>query len=74
MLWRTRISIDARRETSGESMGIMLASAAPFFAREESRPIAVDDALRRKTSVTFGDLNILGEVRETRSPPEKTGK
>ncbi|MEO6002357.1 MAG: hypothetical protein ABIZ04_16055 [Opitutus sp.] len=74
VLWRTRISIDARRETLGNAMAIMLTSAAPYFARDESRPIVVDDALRRKTSITFGDLENLGEVPEVRGPAKKTGK
>ncbi|MEO7599630.1 MAG: hypothetical protein ABIV50_11900 [Opitutus sp.] len=62
VLWRTRISIDARRETLPESMGVMLASAAPFFARNESRPVIVDDALRRQAAVRLGELKNLGEA------------
>ncbi len=59
VLWRTRISIDARRTTLPESMGLMIASAGPFFGREESRPIFVDDALRRNVHVEVGEATVI---------------
>jgi hypothetical protein len=62
LLWRTRMSIDARRHTLAETMGVMLASAAPYFAREESRPVFVDDTQRRKAKVKLGETRFLGEV------------
>jgi len=62
-LWRTRMSIEARGTSLAESMEVMLASAAPFFGREETRPVFVDDALRRKVEVRMEDIQIIdGDV------------
>jgi hypothetical protein len=62
-LWRTRMSIEARGTSLAESMEVMLASAAPFFGREEARPVFVDDARRRKVEVRMGDIQVIdGDV------------
>lgn len=65
-LWRTRMSIEARGTSLAESMEVMLASAAPFFGREEARPVFVDDARRRKVEVRMGDIRVIdGDVSLT---------
>ncbi|RXK56367.1 hypothetical protein ESB00_11000 [Oleiharenicola lentus] len=73
LVWRTRISIAARRTTLAESMGVMLASAAPYFGRNEARPVFVDDTLRRKVEVKMGDIQVIeSDVSAPDSPRPKS--
>ncbi len=69
LLWRTRISIDAHRTTLPDSMDLMIASAAPYFGKEESRPVFVDDNLRRKVEVEVGEATVI----ESDVPPPEGG-
>jgi len=70
LLWRTRISIDALHHTLPETMHVMLTSAAPFFAREEDRPVIVDDSLRRNATVSIPDFKVI-ETLPPSPQPEK---
>lgn len=69
LIWRTRLSIEAKGEDFGQSLGVMLASGAPFFGKDEAKPVVIDDALRRKTTVTTGELQVVGYEGE--KPPAK---
>lgn len=75
LLWRTRISIDARRRSLPESMHVMLASAAPFFATETDLPKFIEDADRRKAEVLIGTPTVVespaGEKAPPAAPPRK---
>ncbi len=62
LLWRTRISISSRRQSLPESMRIMLASAAPYFATETDLPRFIEDADRRKTEVTIGPATVVEDA------------
>lgn len=66
IIWRTRISIDSRRRTLPESMPVMLASAAPYFATETDLPRFIEDADRRKAEVLIGTPTIVDD------PPPRT--
>lgn len=59
LVWRTRISIDARRTTLVKSMDVMIASAAPFFGKNEDRPVVVDDTLRKNAEVEVGEATVI---------------
>lgn len=62
LIWRSRISIPARRTTLPESMGVMLTSAAPFFGRDVDRPLVVDDKVRRqRAEVIIGPTTVVEE-------------
>lgn len=61
LIWRTRFSIDARREDLPENLGLMFASAAPYFGRDEDRPITVNDEIRNAT-VKLGELKFLDDA------------
>ena len=65
VLWSTRISIPSRRRTLPESLHVMLASAAPYFATETDLPKFIEDADRRKTEVRVGTPTVVEE------PPAK---
>jgi hypothetical protein len=71
ILWRTRISIDARRRSLPESMHVMLASAAPYFATETDLPKFIEDADRRKAEVIIGTPTVVepGATEPARTPP-----
>jgi hypothetical protein len=69
LVWRTRISIDARRTDLVKSMGVMIASAGPFFGRHEDRPVVVDDMLRKNTQVDVGEATVVGT--DVPAPPAK---
>ena len=71
LLWRTRISIDARRHTLPDSLAVMLASAAPYFGRETEKPVVVDDAGRRNAEVIIGTPTVVPESPKESSPPAK---
>jgi hypothetical protein len=68
LVWRTRISIDTTRTNLVDNIPVMLASAAPYFARDEARPVIVDDNLRREATVKLGDIKFLGEVPAAGDP------
>jgi len=71
LVWRTRMSIDSHRETFGDNLPNMLASAAPYFGRNEDRPVIVDEAVRHAT-VKLGETKFLGEAPQPgNSPPSK---
>lgn len=62
LLWRTRISIPSRRTTLPESMGLMLASAAPFLGRDVDKPVVIDDRVRRqRAEVIIGPTTVVEE-------------
>jgi hypothetical protein len=63
IVWRTRISIDSRRHTLPESLRVMLASAAPHFARETEMPQFIEDADRRKAEVLIGTPTVVEEPK-----------
>jgi hypothetical protein len=69
LVWRTRISIDARRTDLVKSMGVMIASAGPFFGRHEDRPVVVDDILRKNAQVEVGEATVVED-----KPPKARGK
>ncbi len=74
LLWRTNISIDNRRTTLVETFGTMLASAAPYFGRENGINEYIDDKMRKsEASVTFGELKVL-ENGTVESKDEKKTK
>jgi hypothetical protein len=66
IVWRTRISIDSRRNTLPEAMRVMLASAAPYFATETDLPKFIEDADRRKAEVIIGTPTV---VDDKAAPP-----
>jgi len=61
LLWRTRISIDALREDLPSNLGMMIADAAPYFARDIDRPVTINDDVRR-ANVKLGELKFLDET------------
>lgn len=69
MLWRTRISISSRRQSLPESMKVMLASAAPYFATETDLPQFIEDADRRKTEVLIGTPTVVEDGKAETSQP-----
>lgn len=58
LLWRTRLSIDAYGWNLNKGLVPMLADAAPYFGRNEARPVLVNEQVR-KADVTLGELKIL---------------
>ncbi|MDB6113304.1 MAG: hypothetical protein JWQ62_249, partial [Lacunisphaera sp.] len=68
LLWRTRMSIYAMQGSLPEALPLMLASAAPYFARATAVPQFVDDAARRNPSVNLGPLQVL-EMDPARPAP-----
>ena len=61
IIWRTRISIDSRRRSLPESMHVMLASAAPYFATETDLPKFIEDVDRRKAEVLIGTPTVVDD-------------
>jgi hypothetical protein len=70
LIWRTRMSIDARRRTLPETMKIMLASAAPYFGTNTDLPQFIEDSDRRKAEVIIGTPKVV-EDEVTKTPPKK---
>jgi hypothetical protein len=54
LLWRTRMSIPSTHHSLPESIDVMLASAAPYLARESAAPVFINEADRRKAEVRVG--------------------
>jgi hypothetical protein len=72
LVWRTRISVYAHRQTLAEVLPVMLASAAPMFGIGSRKPVFIDDALRRKADVQIGELQVIDDhVPQAESPPAK---
>ncbi|MBI5768273.1 MAG: hypothetical protein HZA93_10795 [Verrucomicrobia bacterium] len=70
LIWRTRMSIDARRRTLPETMKVMLASAAPYFGTNTDLPQFIEDADRRKAEVIIGTPKVV-EDEVAKPPPKK---
>ncbi len=74
LLWRTNISIENRRTVLTETFPAMIASAAPYFGRENGLNEYIDDKMRKSdASVTYGELKVLenGTVGEEKKPEKK---
>ncbi len=69
IVWRTRISIDSRRNTLPEVMRVMLASAAPYFATETDLPKFIEDADRRKAEVIIGTPTVVDDQAPPSAAP-----
>ncbi len=65
IMWRTRISIDSRREELDDNLRLMISAAAPYFGRGEDLPITITEENRR-AGVKLGELKVVGET-----PPAK---
>lgn len=74
IIWRTRISIDSRRQDLPGSMRVMLGSAAPYFATETDLPKFIEDADRRKTEVIIGTPTVVEDRAPTPAPSAPTRK
>lgn len=64
LLWRTRFSIDGLREDLTDNLGLMFASAAPYFGRSEEKPVVVTEEIRR-ASVKLGELQFIDDKPAT---------
>jgi hypothetical protein len=71
LLWRTAISIESRRTSLPENLGVMLASAAPWFGRDSEMPVFVDDAARRKAEVHIGTPVVVPDPPKEGTPVKK---
>ncbi len=71
ILWRTRISIDSRRQNLPDSLHVMLASAAPYFATETDLPKFIEDVDRRKAEVHIGTPTVVEEPAPKAPAPAK---
>jgi hypothetical protein len=74
IIWRTRISIDSRRHNLPDSLHVMLASAAPYFATETDLPKFIEDADRRKAEVLIGTPTVVEEPAPKAPPPAPAWK
>lgn len=66
LVWRTRISIESRRQSLPDALRVMLKTAAPYFGTATELPVFVDDADRRKAEVQVGTPVV---VPEPAAPP-----
>jgi hypothetical protein len=73
LLWRTRISIDARRQSLPERVGLMVDMAAPFFGKDHDMPEFVDP-IDRKGKVSIGDTKVLETDVKLRPEAQKDKK
>jgi hypothetical protein len=64
LVWRTRMSIPSTHNTLPDSLGLLLTSAAPFFARESTAPVFIGEADRRKANVEVGMPYVVPESAE----------
>ncbi len=69
LVWRTRISIESRRQSLPEALGVMLRTAAPYFGTATELPVFVDDADRRKADVQVGTPVVVPEPPAPQAPP-----
>jgi hypothetical protein len=74
LVWRTRISIESRRQSLPDALQVMLKTAAPFFGAATELPVFVDDADRRKTDVQIGTPVVVPEPPAPKSPPPAAPK
>lgn len=72
LLWRTRMSIETLRNSLPESLGVMLASAAPLLGREAPLPVLITEADRRKASVEVGTPYVVPDGKT--APAQKAKK
>jgi hypothetical protein len=63
LLWRTRMSIETLRHPLPDSLGVMLASAAPYFGREAPLPVLITEADRRKANVEVGTPYVVPDAK-----------
>ena len=61
LLWRTRMSSESFHDSLPESIGVLLASATPDFAREAAVPVFINEADRRKANVEIVPAVIVPE-------------
>ncbi len=74
LLWRTNISMENRRANLTETFPAMIASAAPYFGRENGVNETIDDKMRKADgTVTYGELKVLenGTPTEEKTPAKK---
>jgi hypothetical protein len=69
LVWRTRISIDSRRQSLPEALRVMLTSAAPYFATETDLPKFIEDADRRKAEVLIGTPTVVDDGKVSTPAP-----
>jgi hypothetical protein len=72
LLWRTRMSIETIRHSLPDSLGVMLASAAPLFGREAPLPVLITEADRRKANVEVGTPYVVPDGKT--APPARAKK
>lgn len=72
LIWRTRISIDSRRQSLPEALRVMLTSAAPYFATETDLPKFIEDADRRKAEVLIGTPTVVEDGKASTPAPTPT--
>ncbi len=61
MLWRTRISVSSFGTWLPDAMGVMLATAGPYFGIDSETPVLLGDKDRRKTEVQIGESTVVDE-------------
>lgn len=71
LVWRTRISIDATRDSLPDVMNLMLASAGPFFGRETKTPVNIGDRERRNATVHIGEAVVVENSKENSAKDSK---
>ncbi|MBL9190526.1 MAG: hypothetical protein JNK23_23815 [Opitutaceae bacterium] len=74
LVWRTRISIESRRQSLPDSLHVMLKTAAPFFGAATELPVFVDDADRRKAEVQIGTPVVVPDQPAPKAPPPAAPK
>lgn len=67
LLWRTRMSIPSTHHSLPDSIGIMLASAAPFLGREVAAPVFIGESDRRKAEVQMGTPYVVPEPAKAKA-------
>jgi len=65
LLWRTRMSIPSTHHSLPDSLGVMLASAAPYLGREVAAPVMIGEADRRKAEVQVGTPYVVPDAPAT---------
>ncbi|MDP3068789.1 MAG: hypothetical protein Q8N18_00795 [Opitutaceae bacterium] len=74
LVWRTRISIESRRQSLPDALRVMFKTAAPWFGAATELPVFIDDADRRKAEVQIGTPVVVPDQPAPKSLPPTAPK